>query len=213
MTTDLHGDQAQGGKAGHPNAPPARAPAASDDALRRAGRLSPDASSVTSAGARGRRVFFFSFADCGSRMGLGLGMEVLRASACLASPIGVGVATCLVDGAASYPSIDSSRSSDGPKGAAESETQGGMREAERAAICVTTFEWRLVGAVGSCLQGARGHRCQMGALRHRARGASTRVGHMTATLEVLVFDGRGVRARRAIFLAARAMASARTCLP
>lgn len=40
VTTDLLGAQAQGGQEGHPNAPPARAPAASDALTRRAGRAS-----------------------------------------------------------------------------------------------------------------------------------------------------------------------------
>lgn len=116
-------------------------------------------------------------------------------------------------GDASYLSIDSSRSSDSPRACvvrdagwdARSGASRNLRDDVRAAPGL--------GVVSRVCTERAVIASRWGALMHRARGASRGLDHMVATLEILVCDAPGVRARRAILLATRAIASARIFLP
>ena len=96
-----------------------------------------------------------------------------------------------------------------------------MRNAERAAICVATFEpSALARLLDSRPHDARGHRFHFGALCIALLGASRwsvardLVGYMVFSVDVFVRRDRvvGFRSRRSNFLATRAIAWARCAL-
>ena len=126
------------------------------------------------------------------------------------------VSSCASGDAASYLSIDSSRSSDG-RGPWVSEAQCGVREAERAAICGTTFE------LTSSSSSTRASRTRAviasiwGALSIALEALREGIERELAGYTGLTLDvfARGARfldcaSRRAIFSATRCMAPARS---